>query len=430
VRARDETDASLNATLERDGEVVTVSLTELESALTSPDRETRRRAVEAMDRTRKAAAPHFAAALNAIKGEALALSTRRNWSSPLEWSLHDSVIDQETLTAMFAAVESIHPHLHRYLQTKARLLGLDTLAYYDVQAPLEASPSELSWEHCESVTRSVLDSFSPRLSRVVTTAFEQRWIDAEPRDGKVGGGYCAIVAPHGSRILINFVPAFPTVQVLAHELGHAHHNDCLAERTPLQFETPMTLAETASMFCQRLAEEAVLADAAPPAQLAALDQMLFEAVGIMLDLHARFNFELQLFERRQTRTLAVDELTEMMHAAQKVAYGGGIDPDTLRKWQWVEKPHYYDPSFQFYNYPYQFGLLFALGLLKIYRERADGFAEKYETLLSRTGMATAYDLAREFGIDIRDRAFWDGSVDVVRGDVVRFGELAEAQLTT
>jgi oligoendopeptidase F len=112
-----------------------------------------------------------------------------------------------------------------------------------------------------------------------------------------------------------------------------------------------------------------------------------------------------------------------MAEKQQSAYGPGLAADEVHRYQWVQKPHYYDTDFHFYNYPYQFGLLFSLGLLKFYRDQPDGFAERYERLLSRTGMATAYDLAAEFGIDIRNRSFWDGSVAVIRSDVERFLEL-------
>ena len=226
---------------------------------------------------------------------------------------------------------------------------------------------------------------------------------------------------------MNFVPAFSAVQTLAHELGHAHHNDCLMGRTALQEDTPMTLAETASMFCQRLVEDAVLAEADSETRLSALDKILNEEVAIILDLHARFHFERDVFERREYRTLSVDEFTQLMERAQHVAYGPGLAADKVQKLQWVTKPHYYDTGFHYYNYPYQFGLLFALGLLRIYREEPGGFVERYETLLSRTGMATAHELAQEFGIDIRDREFWDRSVAVIRDDVKQFQELAAAQ---
>jgi oligoendopeptidase F len=429
VRARDESDAGLTAAVTIDGEMREMPLTELESLLTSPDREKRSAAAAAMDAARKEAAHSFAASLNAIKGEALTLSKRRRWESPLDWSLHISAIDREILDAMFAAAKSVHGDLHRYLMIKAGLLGIEKMAHYDLQAPISADVTKLTWEDSMRIVRDVLSPFSGRLARVVDTALSSSWVDVEPREGKVGGGYCASVRPYGSRVLINFVPAFPTVQVLAHELGHAHHNDCLADRTNLQVETPMTLAETASMLCQRLVEDDVLEHAAPADRLAALDQILAESVGLILDLHARFEFEQEVFARRDTRTLSVGEMTNLMEEKQQDAYGPGLAADAVNKWQWVQKPHYYDTDFHYYNYPYQFGLLFALGLLKIYRDQPTGFAERYETLLSRTGMATAHDLAREFGIDIRDRAFWDGSVAVIRGDVERFAEVAAQKNT-
>ncbi|HYP59555.1 MAG TPA: M3 family metallopeptidase [Thermomicrobiales bacterium] len=424
VRSRDESDAGLTTTITIDGETRTTSLTELDSLLSSPDREKRRTAAEAMDVAREKAAPQFAASLNAIKGEALTLSKRRKWDSPLDWSLFISAIDREILDAMFAAAESVHGDLHRYLLTKARLLGIEQMAHFDLSAPISTDQKEVTWGEAENTVRTVLSPFSERLAAVVDAALTQRWVDAEPREGKVGGGYCAGLQPYGSRIMMNFVPSFDTTQTLAHELGHAHHNACLGERSALQKETPMTLAETASMFCQRMVEDQVLAEASPEEKLIALDQILSNNVGTLLDLHARFHFEQEVFARRLNRTLSVDELTEIMKENQQIAYGPGLAADAVHKWQWVQKPHYYDTDFHYYNYPYQFGLLFALGLLKVYRDQPEGFAERYETLLSRTAMATAYDLAREFGIDVRDRAFWDGSVAVIRGDVAQFEQVA------
>jgi oligoendopeptidase F len=404
-----------------------VSVTELDSLLTSPDRDKRKAAAQAIETSRITAAPAFAQYLNAIKGEAITLARRRNWDSALKWSLFDCAIDMEILEAMFAASESVHGDLQRYLQAKAALLGIEALAHYDIEAPISDSLKELSWDDCVQLTRSVLSPFSERLARVVETSLTNSWIDVEPREGKIGGGYCASVHPHGSRILLNFVPAFPTVQTLAHELGHAHHNDCLANRTHLQAEIPLTLAETASMFCQRLVEEQVLDDASPADQIAALDQILSSACGLVLDLLARFHFEREVFSRRANRTLSAEEFTAIMEEAQRIAFGPGLDPNAMHKLQWVQKPHYYDAGFHYYNYPYQFGLLFALGLLRVYRDQPAGFADKYENLLSRTGMATAADLAHEFGIDLRDRAFWDGSVALIRSDVERFLALTADQ---
>ncbi|MDQ2682733.1 MAG: M3 family metallopeptidase, partial [Chloroflexota bacterium] len=302
---------------------------------------------------------------------------------------------------------------------------IERMAHYDLTAPISADEPELEWEECVRIARDVLVPFSPRLAEVVNMAINARWIDVGPREGKIGGGYCAgINKEHGSRIMLNFIPSFGIVQTLAHELGHAHHNDCLKDRTPLQADTPMALAETASMFCQRLVEDAVLESSPPARKLTALDQILMEATGLMLDLHARFHFEAEVFERRKKSSIPVEELTAMMAEKQRIAFGDALDPDLVHRWQWVQKPHYFDVDRHFYNYPYQFGMLFSLGLLKVYREQPDGFADRYERLLSRTGMATAAELAADFGIDIRDTAFWNGSVSVIRADVDAFVELA------
>jgi len=179
------------------------------------------------------------------------------------------------------------------------------------------------------------------------------------------------------------------------------------------------------MFAQRLVEDAMLAEAVADEQLAALDQILGESVGLLLDLHARFHFEEAIFELRKDRTISVAEFTDLMASKQRVAYGDGLAADGVHKWQWVQKPHYYDTGFHFYNYPYQFGFLFALGLLQVYRAEGDRFVDRYETLLSRAGMASARQLANDFGIDIRDTAFWNGSVDVIRADIARFTALAD-----
>ena len=172
------------------------------------------------------------------------------------------------------------------------------MAHFDSAAPISTDQKEVTWGEAENTVRTVLESLFGAAGGGGRCRAHQRWVDAEPREGKVGGGYCAGLQPYGSRIMMNFVPSFDTTQTLAHELGHAHHNACLGERSALQKETPMTLAETASMFCQRMVEEQVLAEASPEEKLIALDQILSNNVGTLLDLHARFHFEQEVFARR------------------------------------------------------------------------------------------------------------------------------------
>jgi len=226
-----------------------------------------------------------------------------------------------------------------------------------------------------------------------------------------------------SRILSNFKPAYDGMSTLAHELGHAYHNLNLAPRTIFQRSTPMTLAETASIFCETLVQQAVLSRADPDEQLFILGEALAGACAVVVDITSRFRFEKNVFEQRWKRELSAEELCELMLQAQRETYGDGLDPEVLHPYMWAVKPHYYSPSRSFYNFPYMFGLLFGLGLFAQYRDDPDKFRSRYDDLLSSTGLALAPDLAAQFGFDLRSKGFWKASLDVVREDIHRFEEL-------
>jgi oligoendopeptidase F len=185
----------------------------------------------------------------------------------------------------------------------------------------------------------------------------------------------------------------------------------------------MILAETASTFCETLVRDAALKEASKGEQLEILEAWLQGATQIVVDISSRFLFERAVFERRQARELAVEELDELMLDAQRDTYGDGLDPGRLHRKMWAAKPHYYSADRGFYNYPYLFGLLFALGLYARYREEPEPFRAGYDDLLSATGMADAATLAQRFGIDLRSIDFWRSSLQVLREDVDRFEQL-------
>ncbi len=189
------------------------------------------------------------------------------------------------------------------------------------------------------------------------------WIDAEPRPGKVGGAFCMPVRDGESRVLLSFDGSFDSVQTLAHELGHAYHNTQLGPRPWLQRQTPMALAETASIFCETVMVDAGLRAAGddPGARLAILDADLVGAAQVVVDIHSRFLFETALSAERGRGAVGPARLTELMAEAQVAAYGDGVDPDHLHPHMWAVKGHYYTA---FYNWPYTFGLLFGLGPLR------------------------------------------------------------------
>ena len=234
-----------------------------------------------------------------------------------------------------------------------------------------------------------------------------------PRDGKRGGAFCMSVAGDRSLVLLNWTGGTDSTRTVAHELGHAFHNTTLAARTPLQRRLPMALAETASIFCETLVVDAGLRHADGDTRLALLDADLRTATQLVVDIRSRFVFEHAVFDRRRRRALGVSELDDLMLAAQAEAYGDGLDQATALASMWIVKPHYYGSHF--YNWPYTYGLLFGLGLFSRYRDDPDRFRDGYEDLLSRAGMDTAEDLGAGFGLDVTDEAFWQASLDVLRG---------------
>ncbi len=390
-----------------------------------PDRKVRRCAYEAELEGWKRVALPLAAAINSIKGEVNVLSRRRGWSSPLEASLLDNNIDRETFDAMLTAAYESFPDFRRYLYAKARALGLSRLAWYDMFAPV--SNDEKIWEYQDASAFIIgqFGSFSQRLSNFAARAFSENWIDAEPREGKVDGAYCTPLRKDESRVFANYKASFDGVSTLAHELGHGYHNLNLAQRTMLQRSTPMTLAETASIFCETIIRHAAMRNAGRQEQIAILEASLQSACQVVVDITSRFLFEQRLFEQRMQRELSIDELNNLMLEAQRETYGDGLDEKALHQYMWAMKPHYYSSRLSFYNYPYMFGLLFGLGLYARYQEDTEKFKSGYDELLSSTGLADAASLAQRFGINIRSVDFWRASLDIVRRDIDLFDELTK-----
>jgi oligoendopeptidase F len=243
--------------------------------------------------------------------------------------------------------------------------------------------------------------YSPRMGDFAARAFRERWIDAEPRTGKVGGAFCMSLRRDESRILLNHDPTADSMFTLAHELGHGYHNLNLAQQTMLNRDTPMTLAETASIFCETIVRNAALQDASRDETLEILEAFLSGACQVVVDITSRFLFETALFEQRATRDLSVAELCVLMIDAQKQTYGDALDEQTLHPFMWAVKGHYYSSGFSFYNYPYMFGLLFGLGLYAAYQRAPDTFQVRYDDLLASTGLASPLELAARMEIDLR-----------------------------
>ena len=419
--------SQMTVDFELDGKMQTLPMPALINLRSHPDENTRRRGYEAENVAWEAAKETLAACLNGIKGEVNTLNKRRGRKDAVHSSLDAARIDRKTLEAMLEAMRGSFPMFRRYYLSKAKKLGKDKLAWWDISAPLGKSDKTYSFEEARDFILDNFGKFSPALRAFAQRAFDNSWIDAEQREGKRGGAFCMSVAGvKESRVLCNFDGSFDQVTTIAHELGHGFHNECAfaAGKTELQQWTPMTLAETASTMCETIVSEAVLATSKDSDErLAVLESQIGGAAAVVVDIYSRYLFEKEVFERRAEAELSADDFSEIMERAQKATYGDGLDERYLQKFMWTWKPHYYSPGLSFYNYPYAFGLLFATGLYAIYQQRGPAFVEDYRKLLAATGEAPAATLAKRFGIDITTRKFWDDSLAIVGRQVDRFCEL-------
>ena len=366
----------------------------------------------------------LAASMNGVKGSAVTLNRRRGRVDCLHAPIDQGRIDRATLQALLDAMKGSLPLFQRYFTAKARRMGKETLAWWDLFAPAGRPGGAYGWKETREFILENFGTFSPELRAYAERAFNGGWIDAEPRAGKRGGAYCAgVPRVKESRILCNFDGTLEQVSTVAHELGHGFHNECAwrAGKTELQQVTPMTLAETASIMCESIVSHAVLSRVHDPQEeLAVLENALINDSQVIVDIYSRYLFEKEVMERRECAELSADDLCDIMDRAQAAAYGDALDSRFRHRYMWTWKPHYYIADLSFYNFPYAFGLLFGTGLYAIYQKRGKSFVADYQALLASTGEATAADLAGRFGIDIRGRAFWDGSIDIIRGRIERY----------
>jgi pepF/M3 family oligoendopeptidase len=413
------------APFEQDGKIEELPISVIQNYYNDPNEELRRRAYEAELQILQSQREPLAACLNGVKGAVLTLDKRRGRTDPLQRTLEQARIDRQTLEAMLQAMRDSFPVFRRYWQAKARRLNKEFLPWWDLQAPVGRLKSRFTFKEAKEMILDQFNTFSEPMVGFSRRAFEDNWIDAEPRDGKVAGGFCMSVPEvEESRILVNFDGTLSAVMVLAHELGHAYHNKCHNGKTMLQRQTPMTLAETASIFNQTIVTEAVLSEAADiDEELAILEIFLIDTSQVIVDIYSRYLFETEVFERRVEAELSADEFCEIMVRCQQATYANGLDERYLHPYMWTWKGHYYIPDLSFYNFPYAFGQLFSMGLFQIYQEEDSGFLKAYDKLLRNSGEGTAAELASRFGIDLHEPAFWENGLKIIEKRIERYLEI-------
>ena len=399
----------------------TTNLSAIRNLAYSPDESVRKDAYEAelacYDRIKDA----VAYALNSIKLETISDCQLRGYAGPLERTLEGSNMERATLDAMIGAMEEYMPKFRQYFKAKGKALGHENgLPWYDLFAPMGSMSSTWTTEQTRDYLVELFSGFDSELADMVRRAFDEAWIDFYPRSGKAGGAFCAgVESLHESRILTNFDGQFTDVVTLAHELGHAFHNQCIDSHRMLNRDYSMPLAETASTFNECVIMNAAIKGATDPGErLALIESQLQDAAQVIVDIYSRYRFETMVFERREAEFLGSDELCGIMAKAQGESYGDGLDPELRHSFMWLCKGHYYGPTF--YNFPYAFGALFARGLYACYEREGESFVPKYKKLLYTTPIASAEDTAKVAGIDLTDKEFWRAALQIIADEIDEF----------
>ena len=391
-----------------------------------PDPAVRKDAYEAELACYERIADPIAFALNSIKLETITDCELRGYEGALDRTLKEAHMSRATLDAMLGAMDEYLPKFWQYLKAKAKLLGYENgLPWYDLFAPMGTMTGKYTAEGSRDYLVKLFSGFDSELADMVARAFDNAWIDFYPRDGKAGGAFCSEVNCLGeSRILTNFDGQFGDVVTLAHELGHAFHNQCIDGHRMLNRDYSMPLAETASTFNECIIMNAAIKEAQNDGErLALIESQLQDATQVICDIYSRYRFETMVFQRRGEEFMNAQTLCNMMTEAQKQSYGDGLDERVMHPYMWVCKSHYYGPTF--YNFPYAFGALFARGLYAQYERDGAAFVPKYKKLLYTTPIASAEDTAKVADIDLTDKAFWRSALQTIADKIDLFCQLAE-----
>ncbi len=363
-------------------------------------------------------------ALNHIAGTRLTLYKEKGFKHFLDETLLKNRLKRESLNAMWSSVSERKSMFIPFFKSKAKIMGVKKLSWYDISAPIVSG--KIDFDCAMDIIIKEYGNFNHDMGNFVKWCIDNKFIESENCSGKRAGAYCMQFAKKNQpRIFMTFTDNYASMSILAHELGHAYHNYILKDEPLSLRKYPMGLAETASTFGEAIIGNYLLKNAQTDNEKAAmLDKKISDAVLMLMNIHSRFIFECNFYEKRSYGELTSDQLTEIMVSAQKEAYLELLeDYDPLF---WASKLHFYMSNISFYNFPYTFGYLFSNALLKIYKEQGKKFAKTYNKILIDTGcMNTEELLFNNLGTDITKKEFWNKSLDLIEDDINQFIKITD-----
>ncbi|MCG1023229.1 M3 family oligoendopeptidase [Sutcliffiella horikoshii] len=368
---------------------------------------------------------HFAKILNHIAGFRLQVYQNRGLKNVLEEPLMKNRIKPETLDTMWSAVSKAKEPFISYLNQKAKIQGTPKMRSYNFWAPMSVVNKEIRFEEAVGDIIEQFSSFGPELEALTKRAVAENWIEAENRVNKSPIAFCASFPMSGeSRIFMTFGGSMGNVLTLAHELGHAYHNHAMGSVNGLNKQYPMSIAETASTFCELIFLDAAIQKAqSDEEKLTLLDEKLKRSVMNFMNIHSRFIFEKRFYEEREQGIVSSERLNQLMKESINDGYCSSVDHSSIHSWIWT--PHFYNTKEPFYNFPYTFGYLFALSIYAKWKEVGAEFEKDFINLLRDSGSMSTEDLVmKHLGEDITLTSFWEKGIQICLKDVEEFNMIS------
>jgi oligoendopeptidase F len=397
------------------------------SRLYSPERETRQRAAKVVTGGLRDLKRTTTYIFNTVLADKASDDRLRGYPSWITSRNLSNEVDDATVEALVEAVTSRYDIVARYYRLKAKLLGMDELFDYDRYAPLPAADRNYPWSEAKQIVLDAYAAFHPQMADVASMFFERNWIDAPPRPGKYGGAFShgAVPSVH-PYILLNYDAKPRDVMTLAHELGHGVHQKLSGAQGLLQADTPLTTAETASVFGEMLVFNSLMErESSPQVRLGMLTQKIEDAFATAFRQISMNRFEHAIHTaRRQEGELTTERFGELWMETQRAMFGDSVTlTDDYGLW-WSYIPHFIGTPG--YVYAYAFGQLLVLALYARYKQVGGDFPERYLAMLSAGGSDWPHEIVKPLGVDLQDPAFWRGGLGILEEMVADAEALARA----
>jgi oligoendopeptidase F len=425
VRLFDETVASMQFPFEHGGQTQSLTMQQINAKLYDSDRSARKAAAEGLTRGLQGNARLLTFIFNNLVLDHKSDCELRKYPSPMASRHLANEIAPEVVEALMTAAERYHGSVQRYYRLKRRLLGLDQLCDYDRYAPLFADQPQCDWPRARQIVTESYTAFSPKAGAIVKEFFDKRWIDGELRAGKRGGAFSSSAVPSvHPYILMNFTDKLRDVMTLAHELGHGIHQYLSRGVGYLQCDTPLTTAETASVFGEMLTFQRLLEIFPEPrVRLAMLCSKIEDGFATVFRQVVLTRFEQSLHKaRREHGELATEQINELWMAANRPMHGTDVQLTDGYAWWWMYIGHFIHVPF--YCYAYAFGELLVLALVQKYKQDGAAFVPRYLELLSSGGSDAPHVLLAKLGVDVTDPGFWELGLRLLDGMVSEAEKLA------